>query len=170
MAERVVEALTAIETEVGFTLIPVVGVVTITERVADLPATVAVIVADPLPIARTRPVESTVATATLLDVQVFTVVTALEGVNATVVWEVVFTVIAKLAGDNVMRDRGEATVMIDVAVCPFVVLAVIVAVPLALPRATPVLETVATDVFELVNWTVLLDALVGRTVAVRVVV
>ena len=50
------------------------------------------------------------------------------------------------------------------------VVAVIVAVPTALAVTTPVLDTVATEVLELLHITLLLVAVDGVTVAVRVTV
>ena len=51
---------------------------------------------------------------------------------------------------------------------PSLAVTVIVAVPLPTPVTTPEVETIATDVFELVQFTPVLLAVEGLTVAVRV--
>jgi hypothetical protein len=171
VAVTTVEVPFAILTDDGETVIPVTGVVTVTVRLADLLLTDAVIVAVPLPTAVTSPDAFTVATAVLLLVQFVTGTAEEEGVNATVVCDVVLTVIAKVLGEREMLVIGVATVTVAVVVCPLAYAVIDVEpAPLPITRAVDVPDdvTVATDVLLEDHVTVLFVASVGSTVAVRV--
>jgi len=171
VARTVVEALFAMLTEDGETVIPVTGVVTVTLRLADLPPVEAVIVAVPLPTAVTSPDAFTVATALLVLVQFVTGDDEEVGVIKTVVCDVVLTVIANVLGVKEILVIGFATVTVAVVVCPLA-LAVMIAGPFPFPITTavdiPEGITVAIDVLLEDEVTVLFVASVGSTVAVKV--
>ena len=112
----VAEPRTGTDTEVGATVIPVTGVVTVTVLEAETPPTVAVIVAEPFPTAVTTPDPLTVATVVpcttgleRVTAQVRTGTMELDGTKLIAVTEVVPMVITKLFGARAMRLIGMRT-------------------------------------------------------------
>ena len=119
------------------------GTFTVTLQVAFLPLpVVTVIVAVPLAIPFTTPLELTVATFVLLDVH-FTV--SLEPLGLSIAFSVyvlpLFTEIAVLI--SLTEVAGVSTFTVHTADLPLVVFAVIVAVPCAFAVTTPLADTVA---------------------------
>ena len=142
---------------------------TVTLTAAVLPLLLlAVMVAVPKPTALTIPLE-TVATEVLLELQVRVLLVALLGETVAVrVWEEPVPIkfrldLFRLTPVTVMGF----TVTLQLAVLPLLLLAVMVAVPKPTALTTP-LETVATEVLLELQVRVLLVALLGETVAVRV--
>ena len=147
--------------------------VTVTEQVADFPPAFAVIVAVPAFTAVTLPLESTVATDVFDELQLTALSVALSGV----------TVAFRLADSPSVSESsvlssdtlstaivvGEASLTVTAQVADFSpALAVIVAVPAFTAVTLPLESTVATDVFDELQLTVLSVALDGLTVAVSV--
>ena len=98
---------------------------------------------------------------------------AVDGVTVAVRVTVSFALSDAVVLFNVIPVTGvSTTVTLHVALrlLPSAVVAVMVAVPTALAVTTPVLDTVATEVLELLHITLLLVAVDGVTVAVRVTV
>ena len=138
-------------------------------QVADFPpsAVFTVMVAVPFFFAVTKPVLLAVATVVLLLVQVTALLVAFEGCGHAASWKVfppriVFDVVLIFT-----PLTGIPTVILQVAVFPLEVFAVMLVVPFALAVTFP-FETVATLMLLLDHVTVLFVALDGETVAVIV--
>ena len=152
-----------------FKEILVTGIVTVTVHVAVLlpSAVVTVMVAVPAPLAVTVPLE-TVATAVLELLHVTLVLDAFEGVMVAVSFPVLLIperVIVVLSRETPVT--GTVTVTVQVAVLS-PTLAVMVAVPLPTAVTLPLASTVATEVLELDQVTLLSVAFSGSTVATSV--
>ena len=153
------------------TLVTVTGF-TVTTHCADIPPAVAAIVAVPTPFAVTVPLD-TVATEVLELLHVTVLSVAFVGATVAVrVSEVPFTRLKVVLFKVTPVTATLLTVTVQVAVTPLPswAVAVIVAVPALTPVTTPLELTVATDVLELDQVTALSAALLGVTVAVKVVV
>ena len=153
------------------TLVTVTGF-TVTTHCTDIPPAVAVIVAVPTPFAVTVPLD-TVATEVLELLHVTVLSVAFVGATVAVrVSEVPFTRLKVVLFKVTPVTATLLTVTVQVAVTPLPswAVAVIVAVPALTPVTTPLELTVATDVLELDQVTALSAALLGVTVAVKVVV
>lgn len=125
-------------------------------------------VADPAETALTLPLASTVATAVLELLHVTFLLVAVVGFIVAVNVSLAPTVIDSVVLFNETPVTGIVTVTVHVAVLlPSAVVTVIVAVPPPFAVTVP-LETVATEVFELLHVTFVLDAFEGVMVAVSV--
>ena len=144
----------------------------VTLAVDLLPLTVvANITAVPADLAVTTPELLTEATEELEDVQVTVLFVALEGVTVAVRVAVSPTARLRVLGVTVTpvgRISLAATVTLQVAVFPLLVVAVMTALPAATATTLPSLSTVATLSALELQVTVLFVALEGVTVAVRV--
>ena len=175
VAVRVTVSFALSDAVVLFNEIPVAGVsttVTLHVAVRLLPSVVvAVIVAVPTLRAVTTPSLDTVATevSELLQVTVLFCAAVGNTFAISVIVSLVLSVATDLFNERLVTSVG-STVTLHVALrlVPSVVVAVIFAVPTALAVTTPVLDTVATEVFELFQFTFLFDASEGVTVTVRV--
>ena len=156
-----------------FNTIPVTGWITVTLQLALFPLpsfAVAVIVAVPTATAVTLPFESTVATDVLEDFHVTALLLALLGLTVTVKVSLPPTFMLVPVLFNEIPVTGWDTVTLQVALFPLpsLAVAVIVAVPGPTAVTLPFESTVATDVLEDFHVNVLLVALSGLTVAVKV--
>ena len=141
---------------------------TVTVHEADLPPAVAVMVTVPTAFAVTTPLELTVATLVLELFHVTVPLDAFDGETVALIVVVEPTSTLVEVGLTVIAvTTGFVTVTLQVADLPSQE-AVITAVPAALAVTTPVLLTVATDVFELFQLTVGFVVSEGRTVAFSV--
>ena len=115
------------------------------------------------------PSEETVATLVLLELHVTALLVALLGITLAVSLTVPFRPYRVEVSGVALMPVGWMgfTVTLQLAVLPLLLLAVMVAVPKPTALTTP-LETVATEVLLELHVTVLLVALLGETVAVRV--
>jgi hypothetical protein len=125
---------------------PTASAVTVAVAVPLFPSLVAVIVAVPGPVPVTRPVEFTVAIASLLDDHVttrFVTVVPFRSFTVVVNWTLCPTNSGFVDGATVTLPTGTGTtVTVDVPLLPSLV-AVIVAVPSATAVTTPLAETLA---------------------------
>ena len=143
--------------------------VTVTLHVAVLlpSSVVTVIVAVPSATPLITPSSSTVATASLLLLQLIFLLVAFAGVIVAVNCFVlpVSTVVDVLSSEMPSTATALTVTSQDAVKLPSVVVAVIVAVPAVTPVTLPLLSTVATDVLLLLHVTVLTLASFGATVA-----
>ena len=141
---------------------------TVTVQVVLIPLTVlAVIVVLPGETAVTRPFVDTLAIAVFELVHVTVLSVALDGVTVAVSCCVLpISSVAAIGVTAMPVGRICLTVTVHVVLIPLTVLAVIVVLPGAIAVTTPLVDTVAMAVFELVHVTVLSVALDGVTVAV----
>ena len=130
-------------------------------------AVVAVIVAFPVAIAVTRPVDDTVATLLSLDVQTTDLSVALEGETVAVSWTVWsrYNVADVLLSEIDVANRLTVTLHVALRFVPSDVFAVITALPADFAVTKPVEDTVATLVLLELHVTVGLDVVLGKTVA-----
>ena len=131
-------------------------------------AVVAVIVALPVAIAVTKPVDDTVAMLLLLDDQTTDLSVALEGETVAASWSVWFkyNVADVLLSEIDVANRFTVTLQVALRLVPSDVFAVITALPVDFAVTKPVEDTVATLVLLEVHVTAGLDVVLGRTVAV----
>ena len=131
-------------------------------------AVVAVIVALPVAIAVTKPVDDTVAMQLSLEVQTTDLSVALVGETVAVSWTVWsrYNVADVLLSEIDVANRFTVTPHVALRFVPSVVLAVITALPVDFAVTKPVDETVATLVLLELHVTDGLDVVLGRTVAV----
>jgi hypothetical protein len=163
------------DTETGLLQGVGVEVTVIADVATNSPSTVvAVIVAVPTDIPVTTPLVLTVATAELLVLQIIFLLLALLGEIVAVKDVVVPMPVLAFTGLRVIPVTGTLTmitVIAEVAVKPpSTVVAFIVALPALTPETTPLALTVAMAVLPETQVTPLFVALLGATVAVRVVV
>jgi len=178
VAVRDVVAPTATEADTGDTDTDVTGWVTVTVAIPFFPepsAAVAVIVTLPAAWPVTTPVLFTVATAAFDELHVTPLSVAFDGVTVAVSVVDAPTWIDADVGLTVtpVTSTGSSVTMTEADPdCPepSVAVAVIVTVPALMPVTTPVLLTVATPEFDVDQFTALLAASAGATVAVSVVV
>jgi hypothetical protein len=154
---------------------PVTGTTTVTGQVAVLlpSAVVTVMVAAPAPTAVTKPLLLTVVTLVLFDAQLTFGFVAFDGDMVAVSGDLSPIVRFNPAELKVTpaTGTGSATVIAQVAVLlPSAVVTVTIAVPVAKAVTSPLLLTVATLVLSDVQFTVLLEASVGDTVATNIAV
>ena len=131
-------------------------------------AVVTVIVAEPGPLAVTKPLLLTVATEVLLDFQVTVLLLVLLGVTVAVSWSVwpVLSVAEVLFKVTPIANCLTVKAQVALLLLPSAVVTVMVADPGALAVTRPVVLTVATVVLLDFQVTALLEVLLGLTVAV----
>lgn len=131
-------------------------------------AVVAVIVALPVAIAVTRPVDDTVAILLSLEDHTTDLSVALDGETVAVSWTVwsKYNVADVLLSEIDVANRFTVTLQVALRLVPSDVFAVITALPVDFAVTKPVEDTVATLVLLEVHVTAGLDVVLGRTVAV----